>query len=84
MPKVFPFILQGLDLHGQGLVSTSRLDLPRTFQEEGGDINAIRSAIKGGVTRTAGELNGRIDAWNVVDRPCDDQDLLNLIGCFLL
>ncbi|MDH3663737.1 MAG: endo-1,4-beta-xylanase, partial [Alphaproteobacteria bacterium] len=70
----------GLDLRGRGLVSTDGADLPQALQEKRDDPEAIREAVRAGITATAGELNGRISAWDVVDRPREHHELMDLLG----
>ncbi|MGI9489581.1 MAG: endo-1,4-beta-xylanase [Geminicoccaceae bacterium] len=70
----------GLDLRGRGLVSTEVRDLPFELQEKRDDPDAIREAIHAGITAIAGELDGSISAWDVVDRPREHHDLLDLLG----
>lgn len=70
----------GLDLRGRGLVGTSKSSLPPALQEKWDDPEAIREAVRAGITATAGELDGRISAWDVVDRPREHRDLLDLLG----
>jgi GH35 family endo-1,4-beta-xylanase len=70
----------GLALRGHGLVSTASADLPEALQEQQGDPGLIREAVRRGVEATAGELDGSIKAWDVVERPRDNHDLLDLIG----
>jgi GH35 family endo-1,4-beta-xylanase len=70
----------GLDLHGRDLVSASSADLPPALLEKKADPAAIRAAIREGVTSAAADLEGRIAAWHVVDKPRDHHDLLDLVG----
>lgn len=69
-----------LDLRGRGLVSTVGADLPAELQAKRDDPEAIRKAVHAGITATAGELDGNINAWDVVDRPREHHDLLDLLG----
>lgn len=70
----------GLDLRGHGLVSTGNVDLPDELQEKRNDPDVIREAVRKGITATAGELDGRINAWDLVIRQRDNHDLLDLVG----
>ncbi|MGI9421041.1 MAG: endo-1,4-beta-xylanase [Geminicoccaceae bacterium] len=70
----------GLDLRGRGLVPTDSADLPDALQEKRDDPEAIRQAVREGVEATAGSLEERIGAWEVVDRPRERHDLLDLLG----
>lgn len=70
----------GLALRGHGLVSTASADLPDKFKGQQSDSDAIREAVRRGVEVTAGELDGKIDSWDVVELPRDHHDLLDLIG----
>ena len=70
----------GLDLRGRGLVSTEGGDLPSELHEKRDDPDAIRKAVHAGITAIAGELEGSIGAWDVVDRPRENHDLLDLLG----
>ena len=70
----------GLDLRGRGLVPTDSADLPDALQEKREDPEAIRQAVREGVEATAGSLEERIGAWEVVDRPRERHDLLDLLG----
>ena len=70
----------GLDFRGRGLVSTEGRDLPIELQEKRDDPDAIREAVDAGITAIAGELDGSISAWDVVDRPREHHDLLDLLG----
>lgn len=70
----------GLDLRGRGLAPTDGSDLPPALQEIRNDPNAIREAVHAGIETTAGELAGRVSAWDVVDRPRERRDLLDLLG----
>ncbi|MEZ5934200.1 MAG: endo-1,4-beta-xylanase [Alphaproteobacteria bacterium] len=69
-----------LDLYGQDLVSTSKADLPPALLVEGVDEDSIREAIRDGVAEAAADLKDQIKAWNVVDKPRDHHDLLDLVG----
>lgn len=70
----------GLDLRGRGLVSTEGADLPADLQAKQDDPDAVRKVVHAGITTTAGALDGSIDAWDVVDRPREHHDLLDLLG----
>ncbi|MGI9510428.1 MAG: endo-1,4-beta-xylanase [Geminicoccaceae bacterium] len=70
----------GLDLRGRGLASADRSELPTDLQDKQDDPEAIREAVHAGITTTAGELDGRVVSWDVVDRPREHHDLLNLLG----
>ncbi|MEM7043458.1 MAG: endo-1,4-beta-xylanase [Pseudomonadota bacterium] len=70
----------GLGLRGRGLVPTEGEKLPTTLQEKRDDPEAIRDAVRAGITVAAGDLDGRVSAWDVVDRPREHHDLLDLLG----
>lgn len=74
--------VRSLDLaaRAHGLVSTASADLPDALQERRNNPGAIREAVRRGVEITAGELHDSITAWDVVDRPRENHDLLDLIG----
>lgn len=69
-----------LDLCGKRLVSSKMADLPPALQERRNEPEAVREAVRAGVEATAGDLAERVDAWNVVDRPREQHDLLDLLG----
>lgn len=70
----------GLDLRGHGLISARTSDLPPALDQERDAPDVIRRAVRDGVTETASDLAGRIMAWDVVDKPRDNHDLLDLVG----
>ena len=70
----------GLGLRGRGLVPTDGDRLPPALLEKRDDPDAIREAVRAGVTSAAGDLDGRVAAWDVVDRPREHHDLLDLLG----
>lgn len=70
----------GLDFRGRGLASSVRRDLPDDLQAKRDDLEAVRKAVHAGITATAGELDGSISGWDVVDRPREHHDLLDLLG----
>jgi len=69
-----------LSVRGRGLVSTASADLPEALREKLASPGLIREAVRRGVETTAGELDGSIAAWDVVDRLREHHDLLDLIG----
>ena len=69
-----------LDLCGRSLVSMAMSQLPFASDGKQLDPDAIREAVRAGVETTAGDLNGRVSAWNVVDRPREEHELLDLVG----
>ncbi|MGI9436117.1 MAG: endo-1,4-beta-xylanase [Geminicoccaceae bacterium] len=70
----------GLDLRGTRLVSARWSDLPRDLQEKKAEPETIRAAVRTRVSTTVGELDGRISEWDVVDRPREHHELMDLLG----
>ncbi len=69
-----------VDLRGSPLISPRWDGLPRDLREKQDDPEFIRTAVRERVSTTVGELDGRISEWDVVDRPLDHHDLMDLLG----
>ncbi|MEM8948130.1 MAG: endo-1,4-beta-xylanase [Pseudomonadota bacterium] len=69
-----------LNLHGRGLVSTEGADFPANLADKRNDPDAVREAVDAGITTIASDLDGTVSAWDVVDRPRENHELLELLG----
>ena len=69
-----------LDLRGRGLASTEGADFPEGLEARRSDPEAIREAVQDGIKTTASDLDGSVSAWDVVDRPREHHELLELLG----
>jgi GH35 family endo-1,4-beta-xylanase len=70
----------GLTLQGRGLAFSGFTELPAPLQENSDDPQAVRDAIRTGVTSAAVALQGQVGAWDVVASPRGYRELLDVVG----
>lgn len=69
-----------LELRGDRLVSGQWSDLPSDLQKKRDDPDVIRAALRDRISNLVGGLDGQVAEWDVVDRPYDHHELMDVLG----
>ena len=69
----------GLEPRGRGLAFSAIDDLPLNLQENLDEPGLVEGAIRLGIGTTAGDLKGRIGAWEMIDPSLGYLELIDLV-----